>query len=549
MKKIKLIFALVLSVVILGSCDYLEYSEADHLSKEDVYEEYTRMQRVLTQLYTRLPNGFMDVSGAMRSSGTDEAVHVYSTSDIRVFNDGTWSANKPLDHQWIAMYSGIREANVFLAEIDGLTWEELQYNPTYDQMMEEYALYPYEARALRAYMYFELFKRYGGVPLLGDEILTEENANSVSRASTLEVIDYIVSECDAAASVLPTTYIGVGAGNETGRATKGFALALKARTLLYAASPVHNPENTQQKWIDAANAANDVIELGIYNLEGSYADVVNKPVSTELIFENRSAESRGFEIANYSISFENGKTGTCPTQNLVDAYEMAATGLPITDGASGYDPANPYAGRDPRLAHTVLTNGSTWKGSTIEVWNGGKDAAPIANATLTGYYLKKYLIQSVNIDDKNKNKKRHVWVLFRYAEVLLNYAEAMNEAYGPDDNGGLTYTATEAVNMVRTRVMPSFEAGMSATDFRTKLQNERRVELAFEDQRFWDVRRWKIGSETNIKGMKVELDGAGGFVYTPQTVVNRVWNEKMCLYPIPQTEIYKNDNLTQNTGW
>lgn len=551
MKKIRLIYALLLSVMILGSCDYLEYSEADHLSKEDVYNEYTRMQRVIAQVYSRLPKGFMDVDGAMRSSGTDEAIHINTTSKVRVLNDGTWSASQTVDGQWNAMYNGIREANSFLKEIDGLTWEEIKYNPNFDQMMEEFALYPYETRALRAYFYFELFRRYGGVPLLGDEILSEEDANKVSRASAQDVIDYIVSECDAAANVLPTTYIGVGAGNETGRATKGFALALKARTLLYAASPLHNPENSKQKWVAAANAANAVIELGVYSLEGNYANVVNKAVSTELIFETRSAESRSFEVANYSIGFENGKTGTCPTQNLVDAFEMAETGLPITDPASGYDAANPYAGRDPRLANTVLTNGSTWKGETIEVFNGGRDGAPIANSTLTGYYLKKYLIESVDINDGNQNTKRHVWVLFRYAEILLNYAEAMNEAYGPEDNGGLTYTATQAVNMVRTRAgMPAFEAGMAANDFRTKLQNERRVEFAFEDQRFWDVRRWKIGSETNIKGMNVEQDGSGGFVYMPQTIINRVWSEKMCLYPIPQNEIFKNENLKpQNPGW
>lgn len=549
MKKIRLIFVLIISTVILGSCDYLDYSEADHLDKEDVYGEYSRMKRVLTQVYTRLPNGFMDVADAMRSSGTDEAIHVYSSSNIRVFNDGTWSANQTVDDKWSAMYNGIREANVFLKEIDGVTWEEIQYNPTYDQMMAEYALYPYEARLLRAYFYFELFKRYGGVPLLGDDILTEENANTVSRASTQEVVDYIVSECDAVANVLPDTYIGVGKDQETGRATKGFALALKARTLLYAASPVHNPENTQQKWIDAANAANEIIELGSYSLEASYADVVNKAISTELIFEKRSAESRSFEVANFPIPFENAETGTCPTQNLVDAYEMIDGNN--FDWNNPAHAADPYADRDPRLALTVLRNGSTWKGSTIEVWNGGRNAAPIANATLSGYYLKKYLIESVNIEAGNANKKRHVWVLFRYAEVLLNYAEAMNEAYGPDSDGGFGMTATQAVNMMRARAgMPDFIPGMSQSDFRQKLRNERRVEFAFEDQRFWDVRRWKIGSDTNIRGMKVEQDGSGGFIYTPQTVVNRVWNENMCLYPIPQSEIFKNLNLKpQNTGW
>ncbi|WP_289054828.1 RagB/SusD family nutrient uptake outer membrane protein [Carboxylicivirga marina] len=559
MKKIRFIYALIMSAVLLGSCEYLDYSEADLLDKEDVYGEFSRMKNVLTQIYTRLPDGFMDVSGAMRSSGTDEAIHVNSLSAVRTFNDGSWNANKPIDNQWVSMYNGIREVNSFLMEIEGETWEELQYDPNYHFMMEEYELYAYEARLLRAFFYFELYKRYGGVPLLGDEMLTEENANEVAHASAQDVIDYIVSECDAVAGVLPTTYIGIGGGgndqnnsggDQTGKTTRGFALALKARTLLYAASPLHNTDNSQQKWIDAATAANAVIGLGVYSLEGDYANVVNKPVSTELIFETRSAESRNFEIANYSVGFENGQTGTCPTQNLVDSYEMVATGLPISDPASGYDAANPYAGRDPRLALTVLRNGSTWKGETIEVFYGGRDAAPIPFATLTGYYLKKYLVESVNIEDGKANTKRHVWVLFRYAETLLNYAEAMNEAYGPDDAQGLSMTATDAVNLVRGRAgMPLFNAGMSKDAFRSKLQNERRVELAFEDHRFWDVRRWKTGSETNIKGMTVEQDGSGGYTYTPGTVINRVWDDKMCLYPIPQSEIFKNSNLIQNTGW
>ena len=147
--------------------------------------------------------------------------------------------------------------------------------------------------------------------------------------------------------------------------------------------------------------------------------------------------------------------------------------------------------------------------------------------------------------------KRHNWVLFRYAEVLLNYAEAMNEAFGPENAATYGLTALAAVNEVRLRAgIAEFTAGMTVDDFRTKLRNERRVELAFEDHRFWDVRRWMIGSETTeIKGVIAALNPYGGYVYEERDVESRIWDERMNLYPIPQSERFKNQNLTQNTGW
>jgi hypothetical protein len=435
--------------------------------------------------------------------------------------------------------------------------------------MKAYVVYPYEARFLRAFFYFELAKRYGGVPL-DTTILTSAEANSISRASYDDVVKFIVRECDSAIAKLPVSYAStVFISGETGRATKGAAMALKARTLLYAASPLHNPTNDASKWVAAANAAKALIDqLGAnYTPLRAYTSVVNSISSSankELILEVRSATSSTFESANTAIGFIGGNTGTCPTQNLVDAYEMKQTGLGINEAGSGYDPANPYATsgtaqRDPRLAMTILYNGAIWKTPQfVKSYYGGLNGPPTANATRTGYYIKKYMFESVSLDPISLSTALHYWVLFRYAEVLLNYAEAMNEAYGPQVAGPAplnNLTALEAVNIVRARTgiaMPAFPAGMSQYAFRDKLRNERRVELAFEDHRFWDIRRWKIGpSTTTIRGVDATLVTLSPFVctYTPKIVETRVWDDKMYLYPIPQTELFINHNLVQNPGW
>jgi hypothetical protein len=330
-------------------------------------------------------------------------------------------------------------------------------------------------------------------------------------------------------------------------------MALKARTLLYAASPLQNTSGEQSKWIAAATASKSIIDSAFYTLDGNFANVINSLTTPELIFERRQGPTNSFERANFPIGYEGGNTGTCPTQNLVDAFEMQATGLGIDEAGSGYDPSDPYAGRDPRLNHTVLINGSIWKGDTLEIWNGGLNGPPVRYATKTGYYLKKYLIEAVSLSPSNPSTRDHTWVLFRYGEVLLNYAEAMNEAYGPEamGSGSLTMTALEAVNMIRARAgMPDFPTGLSQSEFREKLRNERRVELAFEDHRFWDIRRWKIGNTTTgIYGVDIEKDALDVLSFTPKTVETRVWDDKMYLYPIPQSEIYINSSLTQNSGW
>ena len=548
----------------LTNCQDLDYTEETGNKKEDVFNDFARSKAFVSGIYNFLPTDFNSIDGAIRSAASDDAEHVNDISDIQKFNDGSWSAVQQLDNVWGTMYSGVRAANVYLKESEGQTFQDLQYTNTYANLIKQYNNYPFEVRFLRAYFYFELVKRYKSVPLI-TTVLTPEEATSVNQASFEEIVDFIVKECDEVAAVLPLDYTAFAGVNETGRATKGAALALKSRILLYAASPLHNSNPVDVTlWQKAAAAAKAVIDLGVYGLASSYSTVVNNvslSPGSELIFERReNTPSNGFETRNFPIGYQGGKTGTCPTQNLVDAYEMRNSGLPITADPR-YNPALPYNGRDSRLAQTIILNGLKWKGVEVESFYGGKNGLPITNATKTGYYLKKYVVESINLDPNvgPLTTREHTWTLFRYGEILLNYAEAVNEGYGgPDVSAPSTttpptasLTATQAVNIVRRRAgMPNFPVGLGKDAFRTKLRNERRVELAFEDHRFWDIRRWKIGEQTkDIYAMYITRNANLSLNYTVKLLEVRPFDERMYLYPIPQSEIFKINNLQQNTGW
>jgi len=273
------------------------------------------------------------------------------------------------------------------------------------------------------------------------------------------------------------------------------------------------------------------------------------------------APSNSFESQNYPVGIDGGgKTGHCPTQNLVEAFETI-NGKPVKDTKYSsmdptYDENNPYVNRDPRLAATVAVNNSNWVyNQPVEIWYGGKSGKPVKHATLTGYYLKKYVDGTTSLKAGNTSKRNHVWTYFRYGEVLLNYAEAMVEGYGDinyKNPPSLPLSALEAVNIIRKRKevnMPDFDSGMSTAQFKEKLRNERMVELAFENHRFWDIRRWMIGDETtDIYGVEITKEGYG-FKYKKILVESRVWDDKMYLYPIPDSERHINSNLGQNPGW
>lgn len=563
MKK-HILFLIITLLFSTYSCyDFLEFDKKGEMNEELAFEPYSR-RNILSNIYGDLPRVDNYIDGALLDCATDDAEYVNEYSNIQRFNTGNITVHYNPEDQWRRLYEGIRKCNNFLenATVDRL--DEYKYNLDPDRDESEY--YPRllkaleyeraEVRFLRSYFYFELIKRYGGVPILtkSDEVDFESDKHNFSRDSFANCRDFIINELNSIISLLPEVHdTRDGLQGETGRATKGAAMALKARLLIYSASPLFNATNEINLWKKAAVASYDIIESGLYSLENNFADLFTKHDSKEMIFERRQDNSNDFERANFSIGFDGGNTGTCPSQNLVDAFEMVETGLPITDELSGYDPASPYQGRDPRMDATVIYNNSYWFGRQIEVWNGGLDGPPLMNATKTGYYLKKYLNPAVRIGSGQNITQRHTWYLFRLAEIYLNLAEAMNEAYGPDgDPDGIGMTATEAVNIIRNRAgMPNFPSGLTKEQFRSKLQNERRVELAFENHRFWDVRRWKIGPQTlgeQLRGVIIEKVDDTTFNYIPKVVESRVFEDKMYLYPIPYTETVK-ANLEQNEGW
>jgi hypothetical protein len=567
MKPLKYILWLTFAMAAAGCQDFLDREIVTSYEEQEVFVNYERMNQAGYGVYTFLfyRFGYDRISNAMLASACDEADHADVNSDIQRFNMGTWTATSNPENYWGDFYQGIRRANLFLENSED--YKNIIYRDTFDiankntylSQVRDMAWLRAEARFLRAFYHFELVKRYGGIPIMTHSTNDYEELKGMTRKSFDECVKFIVDECDAVIPELKDTWVGFDSEKMRGRVTKGTAMALKSRLLLYAASPLHNPANDVQKWEAAARAAHDVIALGRYGLHSDYKGLFRlgngADGNIEVIFSQQGWSRNDFEKRNYPIGYDQGGQGsTCPSQNLVDAYEMKATGMPIGEPGSGYDPANPYAGRDPRLAMSILTNATAFKGRPVECWVGGLDGLGKPRATTTGYYIRKFVDESLNLTQNTSSV--HTWTLFRYAEILLNYAEAMNEAYGPEVKGAYTMSAKAAVDMVRARTgvaMPILPPGLSKAEMRERIRNERRVELAFEEHRFFDVRRWKIAEETEnrpLMGMKITRNEDGTFNYLVFKKEDRVFTERMHLYPIPEVEVLKSEGaIVQNNGW
>ncbi|MFD2570473.1 RagB/SusD family nutrient uptake outer membrane protein [Spirosoma soli] len=555
-------------VVGLSGCENLDRELNTDLTPQQVTRSYDFTLNRVNSLYTDIPGGYLQIDGAMTASATDEAEHTLETSNVQKFNNGSWNSIDTPENLWANFYRGIRKANQFLVSSDSVNLDQYKLDPApsaqtvYRNRLADIQRWKYEARFLRAYFYFELVKRYGGVPIISNIYSVDDNFGDVTRNTLAECIQYVTAECDSAAKNLPVTY----SNTDLGRATRGAALALKSRVLLYAASDLFNtptwaggyakPElislttaDRQARWKAAADAAKAVIDLAGtgYALHNNYRNlfITNSFTTPEVILSRRRAASNEFERANYPIGYDLGNSGTTPSQNLVDAYEMRnGTNFDWNNPAHA---ANPYANRDPRLGLNIILNNTTFKGRPVESWIGGRDGKGIVNATKTGYYLKKYVNENLNL--LLNNTSVYSWNLFRLAEIYLNYAEALNEA-SPGHADIKTY-----VDRVRARAgvaMPPLPAGLSQAEMRERIRNERRVELAFEDHRGWDVRRWMQGPQylgAPLMGVDITRNADGTFKYTPVVVENRVFEPKMYLYPIPQGEINVSKGIVQNPGW
>lgn len=551
----KRIIIVITTCLAFASCNVLDTAFDINTTQEQLDGQPSMVIKVGYAPYGYMVSGFSDFDNNLGSARCDEAVATSRSASVRYFNNGSWNAYNNPDNRYASFYKGIRAANYYLEysveykKMLAVARDTLSDNGTaYHLDVINAGYLRAEARVLKAYYYFELLKRYGDVPLYKS---VPADATFLPRAPYAEVVEYAIKEIDDALPSLAPDWKSYASFD--GRFNKGAALALKSRILLYAASPLNTEGMSDAErtaaWERAANAASDVIALGQYQLSDSYKNlfVGNTSSNKEIILSRRSSPSNNLEKANYPIATAGGNSGITPSGNLVDAYEY--TGTP--------DPASPFAKRDPRLAFTIVTNGSTWNSRTIDISENGTDSYRNTNASRTGYYLKKYLTDDLVLTQSQT--AMHHWVYFRYAEILLNYAEAANEVWGPDVAGTCGLTAREALNMVRNR--PSVALGDidlskfvgidERTQMRAAVKAERRVELAFEDHRYWDLLRWKDGASLaeTITGIKASVNG-DKIKYEKIDVEPRVFEENMYRYPLPHEEVSKAGGvLVQNEGW
>ena len=541
----------------LSSCNgFLDREEDSFIDKTATFDSYNRTKQYLTYAYTLLPDGLNRFSReAMLASATDDAEFAIESAEIQQFNNGSWNALNNPDDVWNRYYSGISKCCTLLENTDHVNLDISRLDPDkqveYANSLKDIRMWRAEARFLRAYFHFELLKRYGPIPIVTSTLSINGNYENTPRPTMKEVVDFIAKECDIAADTLELTPWR-NVNDAFGRATKGAALALKSRLLLYAASPLYvdfgdtnetNKPTDVALWKSAADAAKAVIDLNQYELASSYADLFkNDFQNKEYIFVRRYAANSDFEKSNFPVSF-GGKGGTNPSQNLVDDYEML-DGTPF-DWNDPAKAAQPFENRDARLGGTILMNMAPFKGKKVATYPEGADATPNPNATKTGYYLRKFLNEDVNIQTGGSSSG-HVVPLFRLAEIYLNYAEALNEC-DPTNPDIALY-----LNKVRNRASLPNVSALSQEQMRAVIQHERRVELAFEEHRSWDVRRWKIASSTlgaPLMGVQIERKPLGGYTYMPVKVEQRVFQPKMYWYPIPQSEVLKLKQWKQNNGW
>jgi len=553
--KLKKIFISALAVLAFSSCnEQMDYKEFSIYDTAYMQKKFERAGGFLSTIYADLDSDFGNYSGATLASATDEAVYSHDGNAIESFFNGAWSPTNANSSIWTTCYHGIAYCNMYLDEFTGLEFEDYKLDKNFKAEMYQYNNYQWEARWARAYFYFLLVRQYGGVPLITKDLPADE-ANVQPRATADEIFKFIDDECEAIKDSITEDYGNLGdlamTPANNGRANNLAVLALRARAALYHASPLFNPDNNKELWRKAAEAnkavidactargmrlSNDYKGLFVGNTNWSDAAAVG-----EIIFGRRMpTENRTFETYNFPVGISGagagGGGGNCPSLNLVESYEQG----------------------DNRFAQTIACNGDSWPNANtvpLETFVGGVNGLPNAYATPTGYYLKKYVTESVQIAGSGANTCKHVWVTFRLAEFYLNYAEAMLNYTGNGylKESGFTLSAKQAIDVVRKRAgLAGIAEGLSMEDFKAQYEKERFVELAFEGHRFFDVRRWKEGDKyfKTIYGMQITKNADGTFTETKRVVQNRQWNDKMNLFPIPQSEILKSGGvLTQNPGW
>lgn len=594
-----MIAGMFLFALMASACkkDFLNKTPTEDLTINDVFSQRQYAEAWLSNVYFFLPEeiNFVDPWGRNPFvSSTDEMKVPWPEKYTNLMNSGAWNASDEgvPTNIWNSVYDGIRKANIFLANVDKVPMDQNEKNK-----------WIAEVTFLRAFFYFSIIRTHGPVPLVTEVIAADADFSKFKRAPLRECIDFVVNECDKA---LPGLDARITEDRNYGKITKPAALALKARILLYAASPLWNgdpdfnsikdkegvalfpTQNDPALWTRAWQAAKDCIDQSEAAGFGLYRAPDNDPVNNyQGLFLQRwnkevlmARNWAGIQWDMDRCTFPNGMggwSGYSPTQEMVDDYEMNtgiapitgynADGSPVINPASGYvesgysataDPKgyyvagtrHMYVNREPRFYASINYNGSVWAGRRIEFFdagldsrrNGGRDHA------VCGYLMKKFSDPTVNITQGKFVTKS--WTFFRLGEQYLNYAEALNEDQGAVND------VYKYVNLIRDRAgMPALPTGLSKDQMREKIRHERRIELAFETHRFFDTRRWKIAhiiDNKQIHGMNVAV----GSSFTDDAFFKRTVIEKRVFttpkhywFPIPQDEISKNPNIVQNKGW
>ncbi|MCH3970392.1 MAG: RagB/SusD family nutrient uptake outer membrane protein [Prevotella sp.] len=583
MKINKIIFGIACVPLVLVSCsDQLNYHEYDNVNKDYISRIYDRVDGLVSNIYCQLDYDYGDnYGGGMLASASDEAVYCNTSASVNDFFNGSWSPSDPLSAQWGASYYAIADCNDFLYNFKDLDFKDQLNTDNYYRNLAQYKRFPYEVKLLRAYFYFLLVRQYGAIPYYTAN-LTAEQRNVLKQMPAEDVLDSIIATCDSVQDHLPMDYTNLGSNTmspaETGRFNKLVAMSLKARAALYAASPLFNTDGSHNdKYLLAAqtcqavldSAAIQGIHLGAYDSNwGPNNFMPGNSNNPELIYARRvddygKPESRNFPVGIASA----GGGGNCPSETLAEAfqtrngYDVVLTDTGFESKDPTFDPKNPFADRDPRFAMVFAVNGEKgWpiaNSDGLETFYGGISGEPKVGGTPTGYYLKKLLDGSLDLSATGRKKtSRHSWMTFRLGEIYLDYAEAAFRATGSYTAvpKGCLLSALQAVNIIRQRPgvnMPALPSTMTNEEFWEKYKNERFVEMCFEDQRFFDVRRWKEADEyfKKVKELKITKNSDGSLVYRPD-YQTREWDDKMYFFPIPQIDILKaKGNLTQNPGW
>jgi len=539
MKKLNIIIPIVTGLLLAAACrpDFLEREATDAIPEENVFENPALMQLFVNNMYLDIPS----FEFGLYDNITDESRSYWGGGPLNVVQGQWFADNNPMEY-W--PYAAIRKANMFLSRVDE--------SPVSD---EEKTILIGQVKFLRAMQYFNMIQRYGGVPLITEpQDLTDDLF--VKRATIDESFAFVVKELEEAADLLPDSYGSPSV--DVGKANRYSAKALLGRVYLFWASPLYNPTREVTRWEKAAEINKEVIDANVYQLHDDFRRIMLDKNNEEEVFSVQYLKpfrEHGWDSwAMPDSRSKQSAVARSPLQEFVDAFEMK-NGKGIDEEGSGYDPENPYIDRDPRFDATLIVNGSTFgfQGLPVYMYVGAPiDGINLPYATITGYLMRKGTDES-NQDYYGDAGSDQNWPELRFAEVLLNYAEAKNEALGAPDQS--VYDAVERIRQ-RAGLDPyQLPEGLDKAAMREKIRHERYIELAFEQKRYWDLRRWEIAVETlhgkTFHAMYITRHGDGSYTYEakPATQGPYVFQEKMYFMPIPQREIEKNPNLEQNPDW